>query len=530
MIRNSKRLKTQPRKRGKKQNDIEMEEKGAFKGQKTTNRSNDVSWYSRSPELLQAAANIGFSYTAGTPDGNNIINPGVMVLPFFTSIGGFFASPINQASNSIYTYVVHANSRNVSYSSSDMMALLLAGKEVFVGIANLIRVYGLMLKTNQENRYTPQALVTGCGIAFGSAKSNYNKMLYDINNLIAQSRQIWLPNVMPVVTRQFWMASNVYQDSESVKGQYYMYVPGTLRYFDETSYSSGIRLIPDPDWDPYTGMTWDTAVGVVQNMIDKLVNSESRGVIFGDILKAYGEENIFKVEYIDSNYEVTPVYDQEVLSQMENSTSIGRYGTFAQCASIIAVNNSSNLISEIQGTLDTAVSTARPTYNFPTDGILNFHFKGQPSPEQVMVATRLMAVGNSTTVMNNSGTQNFVTGTMPRICGTEWIVQPYIITNSIDDDGTYTIGKDGFPRLLTAATVSSDVDTAITRLAKFTNFDWAPLCMYGSYTGNTATALGTFTPTRYIGDIDNYIVLPQSVIYRMHQAALLSEFGVPVLL
>lgn len=502
-----------------------------FKGQRTSCASNDVAWYARTPEILNASANIGFSRTVGMPDGNNIIPPGVMVLPFVSSIGGFNYTGINQAANSIYSYVVHANSRNVSYSSADLMMLLLAGKEVFNGIANLIRAYGLMLQTNQENSYLPKALLIGCGLSYESVKQNYSHMLYDINRLIADSRQIWLPNIMPVVTRQFWMSTSIYMDSDNTKGQYYMFAPAVLRIFDEKTDPTKPTLNAHPDWNIDVLHTWAQAVEVVDDLIKALVESESRGVIFGDILKAYGEENIFKVEFIDSNYTTNIVYDQEVLSQIENSTSASRYGfKYTESATVIQINNSTNTITEIQNTHDVAIPTEHPYYIFPEKSLLNFHFKGQPTAAQIMVATRLMALGNAPTVLSNTGSKNYITGTMPKMCGTEYILSPYFIQYYVNSDSGAILSKSTiFDRSLTKELVSVTIDKFLKSIASVANFDWAPMITYGTYSGNSDTKFGTFTPTDYLSDVDNYIVLTQSEVQRMHNCAILSEFGVPVL-
>lgn len=525
MNKNRRVVRKQPRKDSR-QKRVNFDNTREDKFIKDESSSNAYAWYAKNKQLADSAAMLGFSQTTGMPDANGVTNPGVMVYPFVTSIGGFNSRMIYQAANQIYSYTVHANSRNVSYSASDQMALILAGKEVFVGISNLIRVYGLMLLTNQENSYLPRALVEGCGITYPSARSSYNQMLWDINSLIADSRQIWLPNVMPVITRQFWMSTHVYMDSESNKGQYFMYVPSCLRYYDETTSSDGAMLVPEQGWDPGNPITWAAAVGIVRDMITKLLNSESRGVIFGDILKAYGEDSIYRIEFVDPNYTVTPVYDKEVLSQMENCTFMARSISAPNAASTIKVNTGSGLITEVQGGgSGSALGLSTSAENaFPVTPILNFHFKGQPTPEQIMVATRCTAVGNAFNVdTSNNG------GNLPRSCGTEWIYAPFILKYGPLTDGGQTISRVYLVQQFKDVLWTTNAVTNWQRITEHMKFDWSPVIYAVTQTGESTTSYGNISIYNYCGDVDNYIPITEAELYRMHYTAMLSEFGVPVI-
>nr|QXV86447.1 capsid protein [Rat picobirnavirus] len=495
---------------------------------KTTPKSNDVSWYMRSPEIANAAANIGFAQVTGLRDGNNIVVPGVMVLPWVGSLGGFndgrIHNAVNQAADAIYSYTVHANSRNTSYTSADMMMAILAGKDVFVGISNLIRVYGLMLKTNQENTYLPEALLRGCGFTdMVDLRSNYSHMLYDINDLISQAKQIWIPNVMPILQRQFWMSTNVYMDSESVKGQYYMFVPAVLRKWDDTTSSQGTSLQVINTWNPLSGMTWSQAVQSIQTLINALMDSEYRGVIFGDFLKAYGEDNLFKLNYITSDYEVEAVYDKEVLTQIENSTSIlGSFSTPTANAGAIIQNASMGYIAEVQSEVGNLASQARQS--FPSSGTINFHFKGQPTSADIMIATRLCAVGNAALGGPDLGNPTRIIGNIPAYCGTEYVVSPYTI--KYNANGLITTTRFATHYLMSEYNSSSEAMSVITNNSAF---DWSPWLRTVSVSGGSPTQLPTVTTDGYIADVDNYVVVTQAELRRLHISAIMSEFGVPVL-
>lgn len=500
-------------------------------------KANDVAWYARNSELLQSAASLGFSSTTGLPDSNGVIVPGVMQIPFVASLGGTNnTAVIMQAANSIYSYVVHQNSRNISYDANDMMMIIHAGKEVFTAIANLIRVYGLMLKSNQENFYQPQAIVKACGLDYADCKANFERMLFDINDLISESRQIWVPNTMPVFTRQFWMATNVYQDSESVKGQYYVYVPASLRKLNEQASSSLPSLLTQvKEWNVINGMTWNVAVSAVRSCIESLMNSQYRGVIFGDILKAYGEANLFKISFVDLSYTVTPSYDKEVLTQIENLSfralvSAERANPQLWVSEFHTDANSGQIV-ETYGSAVSSNAIASDAWNcFPQSyHNLNFHFQGQPTAADIMVATRLAAMNNFVATGPNVSSPTTIVSILPQYCGTEWCAGLNII--QLTSSSSMNVVS-MYPRRY--STYTADVPAAsyaviLNSVALTAAFDWAPWITLGTQSGQSATSIGSWVTTGYVADVDNYLIVDVNNMYRMHKTAILSEYGVPVL-
>lgn len=299
-------------------------EKDMCKGAKWTDaRSNDVSWYAKTPELLRAAASLPFSITTGAKPEFTIPEavPGVLRIRWTPAVGGSDGNPINQAANSKYSFTVHANSRNYAYDPADQMKMILAGSQVFSAIAAGLRAYGIMHRFEQRDYYTPQALVSAMGFSYTDLRSNLANMWYGLNELIARSQQIWIPNDMPVITRWFWLNSNIYRDGGSIKAQYYIFQQRFFwKYVLGTSLeSTNLESVAWPD-----DCTWSQYLGFVDSLIQPLLDSQDRGIIFGDILKAYGPDKIYALNNIDNTYVVEPVYDREVLTQIENLTVIDR--------------------------------------------------------------------------------------------------------------------------------------------------------------------------------------------------------------
>lgn len=534
----------QPRKdnRTKRVNfDIERVSKFEEMGDETkkTSKSNDVTWYAKNVELLRSAASLPFSTTTGMqlPFGSSAMPsvPGVMSLTWNMSIGGVNNDAINAAANSLYSYVVHANSRNTKYNAPDLMQVIIEGAHVFSAIAHAIRAYGTMKRFDQRNSYLPIGLIAAMGFDYSDLQANLSQMWFDINEIIARATQIWIPNDIPVLQRWFWMNSNIYMDAASIKSQYYVFTPGSFYGYDETYNDNGgaLSLIPDDaasetQIKPFTmkagsNHTWAEYVTLLNTMIGSLLNSEDRGIMFGDILKAYGSDKIYAISPIPSDYTVQPVYDTEVLSQIENlSVYDGIPYAFAQNTNLLQI------YTDWKG--DNATTPPGTKYMYPLTlmswvrdvEILNFHQLDVPTPAQIMVATRLKAMGAFGIKPTTSGTSVLL---VPKTCGTETI-------SGVDwIQFNYT---DNVPSLaVTAMSVNANSTVGITypMFSAHEAFDWAPWIYYYADTTLPSDVANVKAPSvrNCFGDFDYYTSIDTETLKKMNVTALYSEFGVPVI-
>lgn len=496
-----------------------------------TDQSNDVSWYASNPELLRAAASLPFSTVTGdnltrySLSNENVGIPGIMALYWSPSIGGDFTDPINQAADSVYSYVVHANSRRTSYVAEDLMLTILGGANLFSFIAHGIRAYGVARMYDQRNSYLPDGLLRMMGFDPQDIRKNLSQIWFDLNEIIARSNQIWIPNNMPIIERWFWLNTNIFQDSESIKGQYYLFCPDTIYAYSDNNHSQGTSLINVSSGvvaatgDLFTTArpqgqtslrTWQQYMNTVNLLFDQLINSEFRGVMFGDILKAYGADKIYALKPIPVDYTVVPVYDKEVLTQIENCMSIPAAPVaFTQDINSqrIVSTNLSTFTNYSGSTVTVSSSNDTTVAYIPGTQVLNFHQKETPSPEQIMVATRLKP-------MNWIKRGDVI---IPATAGSEII--DYIITlkhkwvNNIPQPEYFTYSQSRY---------SQSGNSPLNVVNNISAFDWAPWVYYTSAdkTGNVSMALG---------DWDNWTSISSTDVMKMHQAALYSEFGVPVL-
>lgn len=486
----------------------------ASKGQRSK-MGNDPEWYNRNPELLKAGTSYPFSTVVGESlrgsiDGEAV--PGIYTVFYDVALGGELESDvINTAKQSIYSYVVHANSRNTSYTDSDLMMLILAGNEIFRAISNAIRAYGCMHIYSQVNKYLGETLVEALGFSYPDLQKNYAQMWFDINRWIAMSAQIWIPNVFPFVKRQFWMNSNLYFDANSAKSQIYAYVPATFYKYNSTLSPKGGGLEAMSDrWLPSEidmRITWNNYRNMMEEMFIALLSDEDRGLIFGDILKAYGADKLFALNEIPSDYRVAPVYVPEVLLQFNNIQFMGCGKNF-MAAQKIEQDENGNIKKNWKYTGET-----KDAWHGPNVPILNFIDNPNPTGDDMMVASRLFCMGLYLNVTNKTY--------MPGSCGTEVALYGRI----------WILYANRMRKSITVVSCLKDTNP-VSNVAAITAFDYAPLAYITKaedQTIPTVTGGVNLQWIRTLGDIQNYLQMQITEISRMNAIAIFSEYAVPTL-
>lgn len=503
--------------------------------------ANDIQWYSRNPELLRSAASLPFAKVLGAQVANDqsIPVPGVMKFVYNPTLGSNM-QVLNQCANQTYSFLVHANSRNYNYDAPDLMLLIAAGTQVFSIIGSMMRAYGAIKYYQERNMYVPDALVQAMGFSPSDLRRNLGRAWFDINNLVDQSKQIWIPNTMPIVDRWFWLNTSIFSDAEGEVAQLYLYVQDNYWMLSE-KVSTGTALVPlqvnGVRFSPgYTaaGYTWDQWVSAAQVMIDQLINSQDRGIIFGDILNAYGSDKIRAMQPIPADFVVGPTYNMEVLMQIENITLSGA----TPMGYVQDVNK--NVIAPLH-LWDRTTGYSEDTTSL-SNPVLNFHIPNQPSPEMVVVATRAMAAGMEVIKANYIKSDNTVAtvqSLFTSVYGTE-IVQVIFVYKFKQNGNNWELSINNAGSGWTMVNYPSTVANAAARAkwtvdwcAELSAFDWHPFVYITPRTEATTMTNGTTNgaPTIFsgiVGDLDNYIRISDSELEKLHNMALFSLLGVPV--
>lgn len=264
------------RKRGKRKFDKRMErndERRFDSKMKDDSREararNDVSWYAKYPDLLQAAGSFpypyrpGMSIPMGTPSYNTNIQrsfhiPGVLALDWIPSIGvsNEATSPSSVAAKEIYAKVRSKYSGALDADAPDFMVYLMALDSVFAYIAWCKRIYRTLNAWTPNNYVLPDTLLSAYGLTVQDIQSlrEQRVLLWQIiNELVLQSRKFTCPALMDVFNRHYWLSDNVYTDANSINAQLYVFNLGGVYQFanlpivgDSSNTAAGLKMISPP--------------------------------------------------------------------------------------------------------------------------------------------------------------------------------------------------------------------------------------------------------------------------------------------
>lgn len=497
---------------------------------------NDASWYAMSPEMLNAASS--FSYN--TPLGGKMdfgsgystnhyvpkpfAFPGVMAIetvnmPGFSDNG---ASPLNIAAKNIYSFVRHANSGSNKYDAPDLMLYLLAVDSLYSYHAFLTRLYGVMTTYSQVNRYYPKALVEAMGVDFDDIIQHGIDLNYYIELLAKQIGSLCYPAEMKYTVRHAWMYSNVYADGISQKSGSYIFVPVGFHQYQNTTLQTGGTVVFSP-WLYNTSNVRQkhTFADIVQygsNLVNTIVPDEDCQIMSGDILKAYGADGVLKIGPVPIDYTVMPVFNPEVLTQINNATVLGWEGVKNNLTvqvgdqsidsfSIYQENNTlyckpsistgaapnSNLV---------AGQAFRQIINMPIDNV---------TPADTMVATRLKSFVTpfwSTDQVDHYDITVF---------GSEIVLRATMLVIDYGSGGN----SFGYEYIRYGNEINEGNWADIDMMCDATNFGMFPIML--SYHEDTTN----LSHLNVLNNISNFTMIDYQELSRMNETAMMSLFTVP---
>lgn len=353
---------------------------------------NDPSWYSELPELVRDAASLAFAQPLGNKfqiansdaltNGANYVLPGILQIRYLPSpgISTLQNAPVNVAAMDIYSWVRHMNSGHSNYDPVDLMLYLLAMDSVYSYWAFVRRIYGIAMVYSQSNRYWPEALLKMMGQDPQEIMHNLANLRTFLNAFAYKMSCFNTPSIFTYYKRHVWMNSGIWADDLTAKSQVYFYQPeGFYKYVETGTTGGSLTLIPYGDTSAHSGLQYLFDVG--NQLMYALLRSEDCGIKSGDILKAYKDicpMNVF--DSVNEDEVVIPTYDEEVLTQIENTMCYG------------ALTNTD--ITQADGVLQ--FNPTRTNFNFGHNfmNILNVHSDEWKAPEYVLTATRNMPVVN----------------------------------------------------------------------------------------------------------------------------------------
>nr|AVX53827.1 putative capsid [Marmot picobirnavirus] len=482
---------------------------------------NDVSWYSTDPNILRDAASIPFSWSVGTAIydvfDTPVTIPGLMVQYLVPSIGytESITDPVNLASTSLYSFIRHANSGHVNYDDLDLTVMIVCASSVYSFINWAQRIYGLAFMYAQRNRYMPNAIFEAENIDAHDIVEHLADFRYGINVLINKMASIWVPANMTIFSRQAFLYQNIYCEGPSIKDQLYMYSPYGFYIHEFDKDGAGCaRLLalksihPDASKLKTSDILW-----LGNHLLDALLDQEDIGIMCGDIYKAYGDGGIIKLAPLPEMYLVAPVYDQAVLTQMKNAT------TLDIDVNVVLPDKERENFAVVQDDKKSHLIHKPHIPNvFEEDEVYNWYVRlmrrsrlitidaEDITPDMIMESSRLMF---SVDPCNDVTLDKF---------GAMYTGSEIVMSCKVFQMDAFT-GACGMCPCDTVTFYQPDVPWLAAVYAAWNHFKYHPFARVAWASNADQQALAPAF------DVDNYGVLSHTDIQRLNEAALLNEFG-----
>lgn len=499
------------------------------KVQTSKSTMNDPNWYAANAQLLSDSASLAYSQAIGTPDMSFssvdpipridattgelvscklVAAPGIMTIRLMPTIGisENNVSTVNIAASRLYSWVRHANAGSKNYDSPDLMMYLLAMDSIYSYYSYIVRAIGICRLYSQKNRYLSDGLLLALGVIPDSLQDNFAAARNKLNMLGAKMAALCVPSTMSYFVRHSWLYQNIYKDSPTEKSQMYAFVPDGFYKYSGFTDPTGGKLIYEKI-NTAGPSTIQQHLQNLEDMLNAVVADEDINIMSGDILKAYGAGELVIVGQVSEDFLLMPVYDEEVLMQIQNITVLSHVA-----ASDITQDASGAILyrPKVAPFGPVTVKFARPGFKRITVR------KDIVTPADTMVATRLT---HPLVDLNPS----MVGGNYPiTSCGSE-IATVLEIYNFASPEASphsliqikMTLGNYG--RLPTG-----EVINALDKCAVLSQFDWHPEFVF-----SVEGPKDTFKQVASVMDIDNYTVVTSTELDRMNDTALLSMFNVP---
>lgn len=515
-----------------KKNNNQRRTSGATFGERIP-KTNDPSWYTSNAKLVEASARIPFPYRPGisvptyAKNTNTGIKstfvsatakiPGVFAIDWVPAVGvsSDVTSPISLAARDIFSKVRSAFSGSIQADAPDFIIHMMAMDSIYSYISYLKRMYKTLITFNPDNQITPEVLLQ----TMGWSSSDIYKLMSQkveffgvINELVAMTNRFFTPNIMPVMQRHVWMSERVYSDAPSVNSQMYLFNLTHVYKFSTDSNGAGqLTLVPVP----HSGTVSDLFT-FGRELIQAVSDWDDGYIINGYLAKAYDTAARFAISPLNLDDRLEMVYNEVVLSQIENATCAPT-GLSAVSGSITQNANSNALIATYSGTIPNASKGKGHVW---TTNRINCRGE-QPSAVDTIEASRLMTKWSAA-----SGTATV------EECGTEVVTNFRILTYDTSSNAWNPVTVNNMVIICTQPTqavvnmTTTELSSFVYALVAFSAFDWHPIMLTGSeIRSGTGSDISSVDYIGLLGDIHNITFISDEDMAHINRCCLYSEFG-----
>lgn len=457
--------------------------------------------------------------------------PSIMVASLIPAIGNTTTIPTRldmpwmTAAEQKIAYLQSKISGSLPFHAADLVCYWFAAADIFAEIAQAERALKIARTWKTfENISYPRQLCAAMGWDFDSIMGNIRIFEGQIQEVINLANTLLLPKDLSLVERWYFLYSHVFKDSNLPTAKLYGYRKDGYYTFEETAYDTGtslkFRAAPTIS-NGHPGVShsafWTPSVwfSTVMHSISRLLPGRSTAVvdIMAKLLRAYDVSTFFAYPNV-STEGLEPKFDPEALTAFANLSVTGLVYYlvgFGHADYLDLSQNVDNLVLTYARTL------WQPGVYVPDTSILRA-WEAKPSVGSLFEMTRLMCCQDG----NPDQTHAFM------YTGTELVNTIEIYSGSGEDIGERSPLGARY-QTLHVVDVSGDDASAVDNWRnsfEFYNlwqrFEYAPL----SVVGEMADTPLTTENVSLVADMDNYAILPASVLQRIHRVAIANLWGV----
>lgn len=502
------------------------------RGDKPGYKKQDGKWYEVSPAITESVANIPFNRFPGSRislgpiaySANDALSgtltdltgsgiPGVLALKTVLTFGDTNSgsvSAINIAARGIYSWVRHQNSGRSNYEANDLMLYVAAMDQIYAAYAEACRAYEIAVTYSMENRNVPKLIAHAANVNINSIQKDLANYRAKLNVLASKINSLCVPKKFNIFKRHYFICANVFSDSNSPKSQYYMFVPSGYMLFNATKETSGGALVfsftSKGGSKSGTLRTGDTILSFLDEMVEAVLQDEDMNIMSGDILKAYGRENLYQLAELDANSSLSVVFNEDVLQQIENSSTFPTGDIFeldTSGTSSITLYKQVNPSAEVGASFLTCMLTSDRA-----EALVNY---GATSTRTVYTPTYLYYNSHKDKVnpIDNLEWMRDVTGFGS--FDTEIITVYELYTRVYDENGTESVKNDVITSWVSDQITPDVLATVIGTLFKF---DWHPIIYIVNFTASEKAIVA------FGGDLKNFTLVASLTVENIHESCI----------
>lgn len=460
--------------------------------------TNDWRYYAISEQLAKAVGNIPFNLLPGRPlsinaqgtvegktwsDGTMTTLPSAMQVSYIPSIGysDTGEAAINIAAKRLYTFVRHANSGAKVYEAPDLMMYIIAMENCYRLWWEARRAYQVCTTYEADNRNLPLVLGGALNLDVAGSAGSLAQANFELNDLRNKINSFWVPNIFNSFKRASVITNGVFMDSDSMRGQFYVYTMAYYYKFSGRTSETGSQLVATETGSAYSLLD---KINLVRDAINALIIDDDINTMSGDMMKAFKDSDRFSLPEVPSIDKLQIAFDEDILAQIENSCSISIVTT---PISLDITQANANIVFKPIARVSTKLGIFEQLM-WGSNKLFNSHVNN-PDFKQVLEWTRDICCTSA------NGKPVF---------GAEIITEYNIWYN---EAGKVT--GTNIDSYLAEGTTDSGIKGCL-----LSNFDWHPIIYYARVTGNSYEGVGFYADVKYFTQIS------PDVINHMHDCAI----------